>query len=66
MSEQDIKKMIATTFLDLAEGLKTGEFKSGPVIGIAVSESEHGPEEFEEAIRLAAEKGVKAVLIEDG
>lgn len=63
MSEKAIKEMIAKTFLEVSEGLKTGDFGGKNVIGIAADGSEHGQENLEEAVRLAEAKGIKAVLI---
>lgn len=64
MSEKMIKKMIADTFLEVAGALETGQFGKNPVIGIAAEGSEHGRENFLEAVALAEKKGCKAVLIE--
>ena len=44
MSEKQIKKMIADTFLDIADALETGSFGRKPVIGIAVAGTELGME----------------------
>lgn len=64
MSEAKIKKLIAKTFLEAAEGLERGEYGKRPVIGIAAEGSEHGRENLLEAKRLAEQRGVEAVLIE--
>lgn len=64
MSEKKIKAMIAETFLSVADALETGEYGKQPVIGFASEGSEHGRENIEEAISLAAARGCKAVLIE--
>lgn len=64
MSEQNIKEMIAKTFLDMADGLASGDYGRTFTIGIAADGSEHGEENLLEAIRLAEEKGLKAVLIQ--
>ena len=64
MSEKKIRKMIGETFLELAEGLETGQLGKPPVIGIAADGSEHGKENLEEAAGLAAERGIKVRLIE--
>lgn len=64
MSEKQIKKMIADTFLNIADGLETGSFGKTPVIGVAVAGSEHGMDNIENAVRLAEKKGCKAVIIE--
>ena len=64
MSEKMIKKMIADTFLEVADALETGEFGKKPVIGIAGADSEHGRENLLEAVALAEKRGCRAVLIE--
>ena len=64
MSEKQIKEMIANTFLDVADALETGSFGRKPVIGVAVSGTEHGMDNIYEGIRLAGKKGFKAVAIE--
>lgn len=64
MSEERIKEMIAKTFLEVADGLESGDFSKKYTIGLAVDGSEHGEENLQEAIRLAAAKGIKMVLIQ--
>lgn len=64
MSEMQIRKMIADTFLDIADALETGTFQKTPVIGIAVSGSEHGMENIHQAVRLAEKRGCRAVIID--
>ena len=64
MSEKQIKKMIANTFLDIADALETGSFGKKPVIGVAVAGTEHGMDNIYEGVRLAEKKGCKAVVIE--
>lgn len=64
MSEKQIKKMIADTFLNIADGLETGSFGKTPVIGVAAAGSEHGMDNIYNAVRLAEKKGCKAVVIE--
>lgn len=64
MSDKRINKIIADTFLEMADALETGEFGKKPVIGIAVEGSEHGDEVFHQAIAEAERKGYKAVLIQ--
>lgn len=64
MSEKQIKKMIADTFLGIADALETGSFEKKPVIGVAVSGTEHGMENIYEGVKLAEKKGYKAVVIE--
>ncbi len=64
MSDNRINKIIADTFLEMADALETGEFGKKPVIGIAVEGSEHGDEVFQQAIKEAERKGYKALLIQ--
>lgn len=64
MSEKKIKAMIAETFLSVADALETGEYGRQPVIGFASEGSEHGRENIDEAVRLAASRGLKTLLIE--
>ncbi|MGM9973744.1 MAG: glycine/sarcosine/betaine reductase complex component C subunit alpha [Clostridiaceae bacterium] len=64
MSDIKIKKLIADTFLEVADALETGEFGKKPVIGVAVEGSEHGMKTIHEAISLAEKKGYKAIVIE--
>ena len=64
MSEKQIKKMIAGTFLEMADALETGEFGKKPVIGIAAEGSEHGMENIYEGARLAEKRGCRTVVIE--
>mgnify|MGYP004457784393 FL=1 len=63
MSEQKIKKIIARTFTEIADGLESNDFNKKYIIGIAVDGSEHGEEDLREAIALTEAKGLKAVLI---
>lgn len=64
MSDKNIKKIIADTFLETARMLETGEVGKKIVIGIAAEDSEHGIENIKEAISLACKKGIETVLIE--
>lgn len=64
MSEKQIKKMIAATFLEVAEALKTGEYGKKPIIGIAGEDSEHGEDILRLGMEIAEKKGCKPVLIE--
>ena len=64
MSEKQIKKMIAETFLDIADALETREFGGKPVIGVAVSGTEHGMENIYEGVCIAESRGYKAIVIE--
>ncbi|MBQ9961515.1 MAG: glycine reductase [Firmicutes bacterium] len=64
MSEKQIKKMIANTFLDIADALETGSFGKKPVIGVAVAGTEHGMDNIYKGVEIAEKKGFKAVVIE--
>lgn len=64
MSEKNIKKVIAETFLEVAEGLETGQFGKRTVIGIAAEGSEHGISEIYLGAELAEKKGIKTIVIE--
>lgn len=64
MSEKHIREMIAGTFLDVADALETGTFGKQPVIGVAVSGTEHGMDNIREGVELAEKRGFKAVVIE--
>lgn len=64
MSENKIKAMIAETFLEVADALETGRFGKQPVIGFACEGSEHGKENAERAMELAAKKGVTPMLLD--
>lgn len=63
MSEQKVKEMIAGTLMELAEGLENGSFRRKYTIGIAADGSEHGEKNLEEAIKMAAAKGINAIPI---
>ena len=63
MADQ-IKTIIAKQFLDIAEALETGSFGKKPVIGIAVSGTEHGMDNIYEGARLAEEAGCKCLVID--
>lgn len=63
MSDQ-IKKIIAKQFLDIADALETGSFVKKPVIGIAVSGTEHGMDNIYEGAALAEKSGCRTVVIE--
>lgn len=59
-----VNKIIADTFLEMADALATGEFGKKPVIGFASEGSEHGEDNIELAMKLAERKGLKTVLIQ--
>jgi len=63
MSEQ-IKKTIAKTFLDMAQGLETGSFATAK-IGLMAASSEHGDDELQNALTLANRKGIPTQWINE-
>ncbi len=58
-----VEKMIADTFLQLAEGLETGSFGNKPKIAVTGLGSEHGEENALEACVMAAKRGYDVTLI---
>ena len=58
-----IEKMIAKTFMDIANGLETGSFGARPRIAVTGLGSEHGEANSVEAAILAADRGVDVTLI---
>lgn len=58
-----IEKMIASTFMDMAVGLETGQFGSRPKIALTGMGSEHGEENSMEAAILAAKEGIDVYYI---
>ncbi len=63
MSDQ-IKKIIAEQFLEIADAIESGSFGKKPVIGIAVSGTELGMENIYEGARLAEKAGCRTVVID--
>lgn len=63
MSEIRIKEMLAEAFLTAADALETGQAGKKPVIGFACEGSEHGEDNVNRAMELAAAAGVDARLI---
>ena len=71
-----IEKMIAETFLEMAQGLETGSFGKRPKIALTGMGSEHGEENAMEAALMAAKEGIdvyyigsleaEGVTVEDG
>lgn len=59
----NIKKTIAETFLELAEGLETGQFGGGATVALIGIGSEHGEEATMAAAELAAQRGIKVIFI---
>ena len=66
MAEKQIKKIIADTFLDMADALEVGVFDRKPLIGIAVAGTELGMDNIREGARLAEKRGCRTVIIEGG
>lgn len=58
-----IEKMIAGTFLEMAEGLETGSFGKKPKIALTGMGSEHGEENAMAAAIAAAKEGVDVYYI---
>ena len=52
-----IEKIIADTFLQMAEGLETGSFGKKPRIALTGMGSEHGEENAMEAAKMAVKDG---------
>jgi glycine reductase len=59
----NVEKMIAKTFLQMAEGLESGSFGTRPRIALTGMGSEHGEENAVEAARMAAARGVDVYYI---
>ena len=59
----NIEKMIASTFMDMAEGLETGSFGKKPKIALTGMGSEHGEANAMEAAKAAAKEGVDVYYI---
>ena len=60
---KSVEKIIAETFLDIAEGLETGSFGKKPKIAITGMGSEHGEENAMKAAVMAAKKGIDVYYI---
>lgn len=56
MSQDSTKAMIAEVFNDIANGIKSGQFKKKVRIGLTILGSEHGIEEMVKAAELAKAK----------
>ncbi len=56
MSQDSTKAMIAEVFSDIAQGIKSGQFKKKVKIGLTILGSEHGIEEMIKAADLAKGK----------
>lgn len=59
----NIEKMIASTFMEMAEGLETGSFGKKPKIALTGMGSEHGEANAMEAAKAAAKEGVDVYYI---
>lgn len=58
-----IEKMIASTFMEMAEGLQTGSFGKKPKIALTGMGSEHGEENAMEAAVAASKDGIDVYYI---
>ncbi len=58
-----IEKIIANTFLDIANGLETGSFGSRPKVALTGMGSEHGEENSMAAAVMAAKEGIDVYYI---
>ena len=65
MSEQNIKKMIADVFEDIATGIETGAFAKKVRVGVTTIGSEHGEENVIKGAEIAQAKdpSIEVVLI---
>lgn len=59
----NVEKMIAQTFLQMAEGLERGSFGARPKIALAGMGGEHGEENALAAVRMAAARRVEVTYI---
>ena len=59
----NIEKMIASTFMEMAEGLETGSFGKRPKIALTGMGSEHGEANAMEAAAMAASEGIDVYYI---
>ncbi len=59
----EIEKIIASTFMEMAEGLETGSFGERPKIALTGMGSEHGESNVMEAAKAAAQEGVDVYYI---
>ncbi|MSR94769.1 glycine reductase [Clostridiaceae bacterium 68-1-5] len=58
-----IEQMIASTFMEMAQGLETGSFGKKPRIALTGMGSEHGEENAMEAAMMAAKEGIEVYYI---
>ena len=60
---QNIQKMIAETFLEMANGIESGSYGKRPKIALTGMGSEHGEENSMQAALMAAKDGVDVYYI---
>jgi hypothetical protein len=60
---QNIEKMIAETFLEMANGLESGSYGKKPKIALTGMGSEHGEENSMQAALMAAKEGIDVYYI---
>ena len=58
-----IEKVIASTFMEMAQGLESGQYGKGPTIALTGMGSEHGEENSMQAAVMAAKQGVDVYYI---
>ena len=63
MANNSVEKIIAQTFMDIANGLETGSFGRRPKMAVTALGSEHGEENVLKAALMAANRGVDVTLI---
>ena len=60
---QNIQKMIAETFLEMANGIESGSYGKRPKIALTGMGSEHGEENSMQAALMAAKEGIDVYYI---
>ena len=55
----NVEKMIAETFLEMAQGLESGSYGKRPKIALTGMGSEHGEENAMKAALMAAKDGIR-------
>ena len=63
MAKDQVKSMIAQTFLDMADALESGRMGGRPKIALTGMGSEHGEENTMQGAVLAAKQGVDVYYI---
>ena len=61
----NVEKMIAETFLEMAQGLESGSYGKRPKIALTGMGSEHGEKNAMEAALMAAKKMALMYIISD-